>query len=129
MRCLLKNKVPLWYALYTTSTDVKTGKKIIIDGKQVDVEYGTTKTSYSTPVGFKGNISYTGGDVYETEYGIDKSKYSASLVVDKGLIPIDEHSIIWINEPDDDPSTADFKVVKVIPSLNVDRYLLQRIEK
>jgi hypothetical protein len=117
----------MYYALYTESTETTTGKTIIIDGKSVDVEYGSTSQEYTAPVEFKGNIAFTGGDVYETEYGIDKSKYSAVLVMNKGEIPIDEHSLIWYDTPP--TGAADFKVVKLVPSLNVDKYLLQRIEK
>ena len=127
MRCLLKNKQKMYYALYVESTETTTGKTIIIDGEEVNVEYGSTSQEYTTPVEFKGNIAFTGGDVYETEYGIDKSNYSAVLVMNKGEIPIDEHSLIWYDTPPD--RKADFKVVKVVPSLNVDKYLLQRIEK
>ena len=127
MRCLLKNKQKMYYALYIESTETTTGKTIIIDGESVEVEYGSTSQEYTAPVEFKGNIAFTGGDVYETEYGIDKSKYSAVLVMNKGEIPIDEHSLIWYDTPPD--GKADFKVVKVVPSLNVDKYLLQRIEK
>ena len=127
MRCLLKNKQKMYYALYVESTETTTGKTIIIDGEEVNVEYGSTSQEYTTPVEFKGNIAFTGGDVYETEYGIDKSNYSAVLVMNNGEIPIDEHSLIWYDTPPD--GKADFKVVKVVPSLNVDKYLLQRIEK
>lgn len=127
MRCLLKNKQKMYYALYVESTETTTGKTIIIDGESVEVEYGSTSQEYTAPVEFKGNIAFTGGDVYETEYGIDKSNYSAVLVMNKGEIPIDEHSLIWYDTPPD--GKADFKVVKVVPSLNVDKYLLQRIEK
>lgn len=117
----------MYYALYTESTETTTGNTIIIDGEEVEVEYGSTAQEYTEPVEFKGNIAFTGGDVYETEYGIDKSKYSAVLVMNKGEIPIDEHSLIWYDTPP--TGKADFKVVKLVPSLNVDRYLLQRIEK
>ena len=127
MRCLLKNKQKMYYALYIESAETTTGETIIIDGESVEVEYGSTSQEYTAPVEFKGNIAFTGGDVYETEYGIDKSKYSAVLVMNKGEIPIDEHSLIWYDTPPD--GKADFKVVKVVPSLNVDKYLLQRIEK
>lgn len=127
MRCQLKNKQKMYYALYTESTETTTGNTIIIDGEEVEVEYGSTAQEYTEPVEFKGNIAFTGGDVYETEYGIDKSKYSAVLVMNKGEIPIDEHSLIWYDTPPD--GKADFKVVKLVPSLNVDKYLLQRIEK
>lgn len=125
----------MYYALYTESADVTTGNTIVVDGETVEVENGSSSQGYTQPYPFKGNITFTGGEVYETEYGIDLSNYSAILVMNKGEIPIDEHSLIWYNtEPrligdKADPSTADFKVVKLVPSLNVDKYLLQRIEK
>ena len=135
MRCLKKNKQKMYYALYGMSVETTTGKTIIIDGEEVPVEYGSTSQEYSAPYEFEGNISFTGGDVFETEYGIDMSKYSAVLVMNKGAIPTNEHSLIWYGTTPSlidgkaDPSTADFKVVKLVPSLNVDKYLLQRIEK
>ena len=134
MRCLLKNKQKMYYALYEESTESTTGETIVIDGETVDVEYGSTEQGYSKPVAFMGNISFSGGEVFETEYGIDMSKYSAVLVMNKGEIPIDEHSLIWYKTVPDtdekaDPATADFKVVKLVTSLNFDKYLLQRIEK
>ena len=136
MRCLKRNKQKMYYALYGTSTEDTTGKTIIVDGETVNVEYGSTTQTYSLPVAFEGNIAFTGGEVQETEYGVDLSKYSAVLVMNKGEIPIDEHSLIWysttpsiIDDKYADPATADFKVVKLVPSLNVDKYLLQRIEK
>ena len=132
MRCQLRNKQKMYYALYQSVTEVTTGDTITIDGVTVNVEDGSTKSSYGEAVAFKGNIAMTGGEVNETEYGIDKSKYSAVLVMNKGEIPIDEHSLIWFETTPTSPvdaSTADYKVVKLVPSLNVDKYLLQRIEK
>lgn len=134
MRCLKRNKQKMYYALYQSSTDVTTGQTVTINGVEVPVEVGSHSNSYSIPYEFYGNISFSGGDVYATEYGIDYSKYSAILVMAKGEIPLDEHSLIWYETTPTinngaDPSTADYKVVKVVPSLNVDKYLLQRIEK
>lgn len=127
MRCLKKNKQKLYYALYQSSTEVTTGQSITVDGKTIPVEVGATTKTYGNPVEFYGNISMSGGNVYETEYGIDISSYSAVLVMNKDEIPIDEHSLIWHTSPTTDK--ADYKVVKVVPSLNVSKYLLQRIEK
>ena len=127
MRCLLKNKQKMYYALYQGEAEVTTGETIVIDGETVPVETGSHTTEYSEPVAFKGNISMSGGDINETEYGIDVSKYSAVLVMNKGEIPIDEHSLIWKETAP--TGQADYKVVKYVPSINVDKYLLQRIEK
>lgn len=132
MRCQLRNKQKMYYALYQGVTEVTTGDTIVIDGKTVNVENGTRTIGYGDAVEFWGNIAMTGGEVNETEYGIDVSSYSAVLVMDKGEIPIDEHSLIWFETTPTNPvdaSTADYKVVKLVPSLNVDKYLLQRIEK
>lgn len=127
MRTLKKNKQKMYYSLYQSSTEETTGETIIIDGKEVPVEIGSTTKGYGEPVEFYGNISMSGGSVYETEYGIDVSSYSAVLVMNKDEIPIDEHSIIWFESTP--PAKADYKVVKVVPSLNVSKYLLQRLEK
>ncbi len=127
MRTLKKNKQKMYYSLYQSSTDVTTGETIVVDGVEIPVEVGGTTKEYSEPVEFYGNISMSGGSVYETEYGIDISSYSAVLVMNKNEIPIDEHSLIWYeSEPTE---KADYKVVKVVPSLNISKYLLQRIEK
>lgn len=127
MRCLKKNKQKMYYALYLSSTDVTTGESIVVDGETIPVEVGATSKGYGDPIMFYGNISMSGGSVYETEYGIDVSSYSAVLVMNKDEIPIDEHSLIWFeSEP---TNKADYKVVKAVPSLNVSKYLLQRIEK
>lgn len=127
MRTLKKNKQKMYYSLYQSSTDVVTGETIVVDGETIPVEVGATTKGYGEPVEFYGNISMSGGNVYETEYGIDVSSYSAVLVMNKDVIPIDEHSLIWFES--DPTKKADYKVVKVVPSLNVSKYLLQRIEK
>ena len=64
--------------------------------------------------------------------------YLATLVVDKGTIPIDETSLIWhtseVEYKDEektivDENTADYKVIAVKPSLNTIKYILGRITK
>jgi hypothetical protein len=57
----------------------------------------------------------------------------------KGEIPISETSLIWFQTPPTtkviegityaDDSTADYRVLKVSPSLNVDRYILDKVVK
>ena len=68
---------------------------IEIDGVQVPVETGETELVYSEPVEFKGNISTSGGESKETEYGIDSTDYDAVLMMMKNDLPITETSIIW----------------------------------
>ena len=108
------------------------------DGNQIPMETGDHTTGYSQPVSFLGNIAMSGGEVDSVEFGIDVSGYDATLVVDKGMIPIDETSLIWhtseVGYKDEektivDENTADYKVLSVKPSLNTTKYILGRITK
>ena len=108
------------------------------DGNQIPMETGEYTTGYSQPVSFFGNIAMSGGEVDSVEFGIDVSGYDATLVVDKGTIPIDETSLIWhtseVLYKDEektivDENTADYKVIAVKPSLNTTKYILGRITK
>ena len=108
------------------------------DGNKIPMETGEYTTGYSQPVSFLGNIAMSGGEVDSVEFGIDISGYDATLVVDKGTIPIDETSLIWhtseVEYKDEektivDENTADYKVIAVKPSLNTIKYILGRITK
>ena len=108
------------------------------EGNQIPIETGEHTTGYSQPVSFLGNIAMSGGEVDSVEFGIDVSGYDATLVVDKGTIPIDETSLIWhtseVGYKDAektivDGNTADYKVLAVKPSLNTTKYILGRITK
>lgn len=139
MRTLQKNKQKMYYALqigevpvYETDEDGNI-VYIEVDGEQIPVETGETKIEYGEPVEFLGNIAMSGGESEAVEYGLNLSDYSAVLVVDKGLIPIIEASRIWHNtkpvmNPDGTVNefTADYTVVKVSPSLNVDKFVLKK---
>ena len=141
MRTLNKNKVKMKYALYLDEVKVyernKDGsiKYVNVSGKEVPVETGETVSGYSEAVEFFGNISMSGGETEAVEYGLNVSDYSAVLVTSKGLLPIDENSLIFReSEPKIDKKTgmikresADFEVVAVKKSLNVDRYALKAV--
>ncbi len=142
MRTLQRNKQKMYYALQTGEVPVyeidEYGniKYIEVDGEQVPVETGETKIGYGEPVEFFGNIAMSGGESEAVEYGLDLSQYSAVLVVGKGYLPLDETSRIWhTTEPRMNPdgtadeTSADYTVVKVSPSLNVDKFVLQKVVK
>ena len=108
------------------------------NGEKIPLTTGEYITGYLQPVSFFGNIAMSGGEVDSVEFGIDVSGYDATLVVDKGTIPIDETSLIWhtseVGYKDAektivDGSTADYKVIAVKPSLNTIKYILGRITK
>lgn len=146
MRCLKKNKQKLYYALLVGSVPEyqldENGNKIVdyeSGGVTYYMETGVDDPLYSVAVAFEGNISLGGSDVTRQEYGISEDKYEAVLVTNKGQLPITETSLLWYQTTPTtktvdqktyaDDSTADYKVLKVIPSLNNDRYILAKVVK
>ena len=136
MRTLNKNAQKMYYAnqdrvvpIYEYYEDE--------DGNTIPLDTGETKLVYGEPIEFKGNISLSnGGEVEVQEFGLSQADYSAILVVGKDYIPLTETSLIWhTTEPtkDIDGNTnefsADYRIVKISPSLNVDKYVLQKVVK
>lgn len=136
MRTLNKNTQKMYYAnqdrvvpIYEYYEDE--------DGNMIPLDTGETKLVYGEPIEFKGNISLSnGGEVEVQEYGLDAGSYSAVLVTSKNTLPITEMSLIWYeNEPkrdidgNTDEFSADYRIVKISPSLNVDKYVLQKVVK
>jgi len=148
MRTLLRNKQTLYYALldgtlpeYELDSD---GNKIVdyVDeetGVTYYVETGINTPVYSPAVEFKGNIAFAGADLLRQEYGISDENYEAVLVLNKNEIPITETSLIWYQTKpgtkviDDveyaDDATADYRVLRSVPSLNNDRFILAKVVK
>lgn len=142
MRTLAKNKQQMYYSLQVGEVPVyETDDEgniiyITVDGEKIPVETGETKIGYGNPVEFFGNIAMSGGESEAVEFGLNLGDYSAVLITDKGYIPLNETSRIWhttepkMNEDGTvDEFTADYYVVKVSPSLNVDKYVLQKVVK
>lgn len=130
MRTLLRNKKKLWYSNYETKD-----AEPKVDKHGNVLKTGNTEEYYTPPTKFKGNIAKSGsGDAETKEYGLDLSDYNAILIVDKGVCPIKEGSLIWENtEPktdvhgNADKSSADYQVSSHPDSLNVDKYILKRL--
>ena len=147
MRTLDKNKTQLWYALHRDSEPIykldEHGNKIVVytdTSKDPPTEYyekvGATAEGYSEPVEFLGNIAFAGsGEAETTEFGVSLAEYEADVTVSKDLLPIDETSLIWTHTPLTDgdgyavEGDADYRVLKVKPSLNECRYLLAKVQK
>ena len=147
MRMLNKNKTQLWYALHRDSEPIykldSQGNKIVVytdtSTTPPTVYYekeGTTAEGYSAPVEFLGNLAYSkSGEAETTEFGVSLADYEADVTVSLDYLPIDETSLIWTHKPlvDNDgyaiEGDADFRVLKVRPSLNECRYLLAKVQK
>lgn len=130
MRTLRKNKQKIYYALKTAIAAVSSTDTITVDGQTVYVDEGDYEISYGSPVEFLGNISFSGGDSNDVEFGLDLSTYDAIIVTNVKAIPITETSLIWFEtEPPsvaNDGSTADYSVVAVRNSLNQTKAILKR---
>lgn len=135
MRTLNKNKQTLYYAnqdktvpIYEEYTDE--------DGNTYPLDTGETKLVYGEPVRFEGNIAMSGGEAEAREFGLNLADYEAVLLMGKNTLPITETSLIWHNtEPTEDSEgntdeySADYRIVKISPSLNYDKYVLKKVVK
>lgn len=135
MRTLRKNAQKMYYAnqigqvpIYEEYTDE--------DGNTYPLDTGETKIGYSEPMEFKGNIAMSGGEAEAVEFGLNLADYEAVLIVAKNTLPITETSLIWhTTEPikeiggNADEYSADYRIVKISPSLNFDKYVLKKVVK
>ena len=135
MRLAKKNKQQLYYALYKGEMPIYTEYKQE-DGSIIQLETGKTRLEYENPVEFESNIAMSGGESESVEFGLNRGDYEAVIVMPINSIPITETSLIWHeNEPKIntdgtvDPKSADYTVIKPIPSLNVIRYALKKVVK
>ena len=106
------------------------------EGNAYELDTGETELVYGEPIEFYGNIAMSGGEAEAQEYGLSLSDYEAILVVSKNTLPIDETSRIWhASEPTKydkgytDEYSADYRIVKISPSLNFDKYVLKKVVK
>ena len=131
MRCMSRNKVDYYYALYE-------GKEPIID------EYGNNTGEYEVkhgnPVKSSANISAAKGETQTRQFGENVS-YDKVIVIDDTSSPIDENSILWIDivpELDNEGALAlnadgevitphDYIVKKVAKSLNSVSYAVSKV--
>lgn len=130
MRTLNKNKQTVYFALLIGREAESTGETITVDAETVYVDEGDYTNEYTVPEAFSANISFSGHDSVDVEFGLDMSAYDAVIVSDKQALPITETSLIWFEtEPPatvNDGSTADYSVVAVRHSLNFTKSILKR---
>lgn len=102
MMTLAQNKRKLFYALqigdvpvYETDADGNIIYYESSDGNMIPILTGETSVGYGSPVEFFGNLSMSGGEIRDEEYGLSVSDYDAILIMQKNEIPITETSRIW----------------------------------
>ena len=131
MRNLIRNNRKMWYATYSAQT------------KQVDSngDYtGDDSIEYVAPVEFHANLSATRGTQGFTGTGASVDYFGAdvdySLIISTAQmdLPIDEHTLIWTEEPANDaqsgladPETAQYIVTAVAKGLYHMKYAIKRM--
>lgn len=151
MRTLRKNQVPLKYSLQIAEIpEFETIYYEDDDGNQYPIDIkptGKTEVVYSKPADFMASISMSGGEAEAVEYGLSTADFQAVIVTPLNTVPLKEGALIWhTSEPQlkhieveiDDivlngdyavKTSADFIVMKKSPSLNVDKYILEAVNK
>ena len=126
---LEQNKQTIYYSLYQGSTDKKDAHGNYTGEKEV---------SYSTPLAYRLNVSFTKGAVdvsrgqaHLEEYGID-TNYVAVLVTTNMNCPIVETSVLWIGrKPYDENDVAvpyNYTVIRRLPSLNSITFVCREVD-
>lgn len=131
MRCMERNKVNFYYALFAKRVPVV--DEYGNDTGEFDVQHGN-------PVKSSANISAAKGETQTRQFGENVS-YDKVIAMDNEAPPIDEYSILWIDttpELNADGSLAvddegnvktphDYIVKKVAKSLNSVSYAVSKV--
>lgn len=111
MRCLNRNSIGFYYAVYQGSSPV-----LVKDEYGNEIETGEYEVSYDEPEYARGNISPAKGAVATEVFGSTEG-YDRVLVIDDPDTPIDEYTVLWV-DTDDTDEPYDYIVRKVARSLN-----------
>lgn len=114
MRCMNRNKVKFYYALYKSREPIlnEQGRKT-----------GQYKVIHGNPIEGHANISAAKGETQTRQFGENES-YDKVIVMDFITPPIDEYSILWVdtmpelNDAGEVITPHDYVVKKVAKSLN-----------
>lgn len=131
MRCMQRNKVVFYYALFSKRVPIV--DEYGNDTGEYDVQHGN-------PVKSSANISAAKGETQTRQFGENVS-YDKVIAMDNDSPPIDEYSILWIDtmpELNADGSLAvdsegkvktphDYIVKKVAKSLNSVSYAVSKV--
>ena len=122
MRLMTRNKQPIWYANYSSTS-------IVYD------EYGNesgAEIGYSAPVKAYWNVSVVDSDAEVQMFGVSAVDM-ISVVAEKSGFPLTETSVLWFGvEPalktDGSTDTAfNYRVIGIRPSLNELRFYAQKV--
>ncbi len=119
MKCLLRNKRPVWYCLFDASAEAQ------------DAEPGEPVISYTDAHVLFANVSPARGSGLDFPFGIDL-KYDKVMLTDDMNCPIDENSVLFVDKaPKFDRNgypLYDYVVKRVAKSLNCISIAIQKVE-
>jgi hypothetical protein len=123
MRCLSRNKVRFFYALYESR-------------ELVEDEYGNVTGDYDVihgdPIEGYANISAAKGETQTRQFG-ENEAYDKVIVTDNDGPPIDEYSVLWVDALpllDGEGKTEtpyDYVVVRRAASLNQVSFAIRKV--
>lgn len=122
MRSLERNKITIFYALYSSKIPV-------LD--EFGNETGNYTSGFGNPVKLKINVAPNQGESSSNPFGTFSDYDRVLSTTDR--LPIDEMSIVWTDvvpvlELDGSTLTPhDFKVTKVAPYINQHRYAIKKL--
>ena len=118
MRTLVRNRQPFWYALYEGKEEVRDEHGFLT---------GENAVKYSDPMLYtKANISSASGYSNTMQFGI-LADYDKVIVTGDMTCPIDENSILWIDETDTS-KPHDYIVKRVRRSINGLSYEVAKVK-
>lgn len=146
MRMLARNNQKLKYSLFEGRKPIYVtddeGNPVIEyvdeEGNIYYKETGSYTSGWSIPVEFLANIAQSGGEAEATAYGFSVADYDATIVTENNFVPLVVGSLVWLNSEvlftdegntEVDEKSADFKVLRVLESINSTKYILKAVVK
>lgn len=117
MRCLRRNKIPIYYATYQ-------GKTALQDS--AGNYTGDYSETYSTPAVLNVNVSIAIGEASVDEFGTN-DEYTKVIVLDDPNFPMTENTVFWIDRTPTQ-GNYDYRVKRIAKSLNSLRVWLEKCE-
>lgn len=88
MRNLARNKKTVYYALYSSKTEI-----VDANGNKT----GDKRIEYTEPTAIRVSVSASRGEAYADPFGINLN-YSKTVITDDMDCPIKEDSVLWIDK-------------------------------
>ena len=118
MRLVKRNLRSIYYALYA-------GRIPVLDDE--GNETGETEISYSEPVELKVNVSPASGRTQAEMFGTDES-YDKIIITDQMDCPIDENTVLYVDQMPGEGITYDYIVKRVAKALHHISYAVSKVK-